>query len=193
MDKSKGEIISNAIINGLSLPISIVMMIILIINYNNVLGLLFSIFISVGILTTSIFKTLYYSLDSGLFKKFSYMSFITTLTLLLINLCLSNISVISWIVFGISIGLLIINIIFECINIDWFKYINFVCNLSLLVGFIIMGLLFSINVLIYIFILSLLVVIFIFYYLYELNVIIHYLLSIAILLLNIFVLLFLYI
>lgn len=69
MDKSKGEIISNAIINGLSLPISIVMMIILIINSNNVLGLLFSIFIAVGILTTSVFKTLYYSLDSDLFKN----------------------------------------------------------------------------------------------------------------------------
>ena len=67
MVKSRGEIISNAIINGIGLPISIVMMVLLIFHSSNILSLLFSIFISVGILTTSIFKTLYYSFDSNLF------------------------------------------------------------------------------------------------------------------------------
>lgn len=193
MVKSRGEIISNAIINGIGLPISIVMMVLLIVHSSNILSLLFSIFISVGILTTSIFKTLYYSFDSNLFKKFSYISFITTITLLLLYLCISNVSVISWVIFGISIGILIINIIFECINIEWFKYINFICNILLLIGIIFIGLFFSINSLLFIFMLIFLVVIFILYYLYELNIIIHYLLSISIIIIYMVILLFLYI
>ena len=56
-------------------------------------------------------------------------------------------------IFGISIGILIINIIFECINIEWFKYINFICNILLLIGIIFIGLFFSINSLLFIFML----------------------------------------
>lgn len=192
MLKSRGEIISNAIINGIGLPISIVMLILLIINSNNVIDLLFNIFVSVGIILLSIFTTLYYSLDSGLFKKFSYISFITTITLLLLYLCLSNLSVISWVIFGISIGLLIINIIFNCINVGWFKYITFICNLLSLISYMFIGILFIKNI-IYLILISLLLVIFIFYYLYNSKVIIHYLLSISILLFEIVIFIFLFI
>ena len=192
MLKSRGEIISNAIINGVGLPISIVMLILLIINSSNVIGLLFNIFISVGIILLSIFTTLYYSLDSYLFKIFSYISFITVVTLLLLYLCLSNLSVISWVIFGISIGLLIINIIFNCINVGWFKYITFIFNLLSLISYIFIGILF-IKDIIYLILLSLLLVIFIFYYLYDNKMIIHYLLSISILLFEIVIFIFLFI
>ena len=191
MIKNRGEMISNSIINGIGLPIGIVMMILLIINSANTIGLLFSIFISVGIIITSIFKTLYYSFDSDLFKKFSYISFITTITLLLIYICISNMSVISWVIFGISIALFIINTIFICINIDWFRYINFICNLFLLIGFIILGLLLSLSNLLFISIVCLLVLIFIFYYLYESSIIIHYLLSISMVIIELIILLYL--
>lgn len=180
MEKRIGEIITNSIINGLGLPLSIVMMIILIINSSSALEIIFNIFISVGIMLSSIFLVLYYSIRHNIFKKFSYISFITTLTFLLISICLSNLSVISWVIFGISIGLFIINTVFSSINISWFKYITFACNLLLFIGFISMGILFSVSSL-YILLITCLFLILLLYYLYDYKIFIRFLLSIIIL------------
>lgn len=191
MKKNGGEIISNSVISGLSFPISIVMMILLIINSNNVLDIIFSIFISIGFMLLSVFQILYYILNLTIFKKLSYIFFITTITLFFVSLCLDNLGIISWIMFGLSIGFLIINIIFSSISINWFKIITFGCNILLFLNFIIISFLFNLKTLIFIFLIISLLLILFFYYLYDNKIYIHYLLSISILLLIIIVYIFL--